>query len=1251
MAWLLFLLAVVVGVWAATAFGALLFERMARAELQKVLPGSDFAAMEIGYLPPRLIVREIVVREGQRIPLRAARVTLAVLIGASLWEGLLVFDAEVESPVVTWTEADAFWKLRSGEGEAPALRPRRIWVSSGTLEADLRDARTKVRFEGIRADLSVEGVVEPALRIELEARGSVERFGKHVPLQSVTVRGQWSSGAWVLESARIQGALGTMEAAGRSDGHELTATVRSQASFGPLSAIVPEAPTFGGRAVLDLKVGGSVGEVQTSGRVEADGVTIGDVGFSGSGSLQTRGDRWTLSSAAAAIFGGRVEGSAEGRFRRGLPYHARGRFQDWEPKQFIELFDLDTPIRGRWSGEGELTGLLAGDDLEGGGTFTLREQGAELSGRASFRVHAAGASVDGSIASGSGDHLECRVRFEDVGLRGTVTLEGPRLGAFSPFVAAAFDASGRMTASFTGPKGHPELVGDVDLANLTLAGIAVGRLAGPFAISKSALVSDRLRAEDLRIEAGGRVSFLEGGTNDWHLSASDSPLDALGRAGGRFASSIPQIGGRISGTVAVRGSWSAPDIDADFVATAVEVWQERIARIRGRVSRAAGAWDLSSDLALSPDTPTTIRAHVGPDGALRAAVRGDVPLATVRAFSRRWRDLRGNLHVDGTVAGTIESPVGRATLRGDRLEVEGRSTPPAAVDVVFERRRVSFRGTLGEVIEATGGAELAAPFAFELGFRWHDLDLGRFLAPGGDVRIDTRGDGDLRGDADDAFRAGSLRVDRLSVGRSGREIRNVSAFVVTIERGVLTLPPTDLAATGQHLRVQARLGPDESSVRAAGSGDLGVLELLTTTVVSARGEVSVDLLAFRRGSDPWQFGGQALLAGGSLDVGVIGLTDLRGRMDFHNRAIHVGELTGSVGGGDFRVSGDVEQGREWNLAWELREANLGMVEWLDSQMSGRGRLQGPFDMPTLSGSIGVDRAVYDRRIEWSEFLPWFRREARIERRRPTPRVALDLRVFADGEIFIDNNLAKAELWADLHLGGTTVTPELTGRLDVLEGEFTFRRRTFTLAAGTAWFVRSQPWNPTVEIRGETLVATRDADYEIELRVSGTAEKPRIEFTVDDPALTQNDVLALVTFGRTVDELRSQGASIELQEVLALTTGPYASEVESRLSTLVPVDRIEIEPSFSRTTGTTEPRLSIGKDLTEKLTALLGTGLGTERRQDVALEYQLGPRVSLQAAWESQTQSSAGAFGGTIKFRHSFWKFSLLPGSLLSESSR
>jgi autotransporter translocation and assembly factor TamB len=110
-------------------------------------------------------------------------------------------------------------------------------------------------------------------------------------------------------------------------------------------------------------------------------------------------------------------------------------------------------------------------------------------------------------------------------------------------------------------------------------------------------------------------------------------------------------------------------------------------------------------------------------------------------------------------------------------------------------------------------------------------------------------------------------------------------------------------------------------------------------------------------------------------------------------------------------------------------------------------------------------------------------------------------------------------------------------------------------------------------------------------------------------------------------------------------------VESRLSTLVPVDRIEIEPSFSRTTGTTEPRLSIGKDLTEKLTALLGTGLGTERRQDVALEYQLGPRVSLQAAWESQTQSSAGAFGGTIKFRHSFWKFSLLPGSLLSESSR
>jgi autotransporter translocation and assembly factor TamB len=200
------------------------------------------------------------------------------------------------------------------------------------------------------------------------------------------------------------------------------------------------------------------------------------------------------------------------------------------------------------------------------------------------------------------------------------------------------------------------------------------------------------------------------------------------------------------------------------------------------------------------------------------------------------------------------------------------------------------------------------------------------------------------------------------------------------------------------------------------------------------------------------------------------------------------------------------------------------------------------------------------------------------------------------------------------------------------------------------FQDERPTNPDLEFSGETRVDTRDADYAIQVRVSGTADSPRIQFTADDPALTENDVLALVTFGRTVSQLQSQGAGIDLSDVLALTAGPQAGKVEERIHTFFPVDRIEVEPSFSRVSGANEPRLRIAKDLAERLSAVVGTGLGSERRQDVGLEYQVTRRFSLQGVWESQTKSEAGAFGGNLKFHVPFRtlpRFSLLPRCPLS----
>ena len=284
------------------------------------------------------------------------------------------------------------------------------------------------------------------------------------------------------------------------------------------------------------------------------------------------------------------------------------------------------------------------------------------------------------------------------------------------------------------------------------------------------------------------------------------------------------------------------------------------------------------------------------------------------------------------------------------------------------------------------------------------------------------------------------------------------------------------------------------------------------------------------------------------------------------------------------------------------------------------------------------------RSNGTEFLPWFRKQTRAAPASRALPLDVDLHAVADGGLFVDNNLAKAEMRSDLRIRGGTKALSLDGTIDVLNGEFSFRRRRFTITSGLVRFHDDRPANPDLAFGGETRVSTREEEYEITVQVSGTADDPRIEFRSDDSSLTENDVLALVTFGRTVAQLQSQGGHRARRSAGA--HGRHARRRGREGASYSHSDRSHRDRTVgSRVNGTSEPRLSVAKDLTERFSTVIGTGLGNERNQDAALEYQLTKRFSLQGIWESATKNDAGAFGANFKFRARFRglpRFSLLP---------
>jgi len=136
----------------------------------------------------------------------------------------------------------------------------------------------------------------------------------------------------------------------------------------------------------------------------------------------------------------------------------------------------------------------------------------------------------------------------------------------------------------------------------------------------------------------------------------------------------------------------------------------------------------------------------------------------------------------------------------------------------------------------------------------------------------------------------------------------------------------------------------------------------------------------------------------------------------------------------------------------------------------------------------------------------------------------------------------------------------------------------------------------------------------------------------------------LTLGKTATQLQSEGGGVALGDVLALAPSLYGRQVSRNITRILPVDRFEIEPAFSPVTGSFEPVLTVGKNLTERLQASVATTFGSQTRNSALLEYQLTPRIVVQGTWTSRTESNAGSFGGDIKFRHQFRRipcFSLL----------
>jgi autotransporter translocation and assembly factor TamB len=306
-------------------------------------------------------------------------------------------------------------------------------------------------------------------------------------------------------------------------------------------------------------------------------------------------------------------------------------------------------------------------------------------------------------------------------------------------------------------------------------------------------------------------------------------------------------------------------------------------------------------------------------------------------------------------------------------------------------------------------------------------------------------------------------------------------------------------------------------------------------------------------------------------------------------------------------------------------------------IQGHAELFGPVDDLMVTGDVEVQSAKYTKTLRPEKALVDFgKRLADVTARREKSafRVRLDINAIADGTIRIKNNLADAQAKGEFKVVGDSSRVIILGSFDVNEGFVEFRGNRYEMKRAVVDFQDPRRNNPRIDGRAET----KKGNVTVTVTVTGTLEKYEVDM-FSDPPLGKNDIVALLSLGVTTQALAGQEGTVGSAAAASLALGPYKGGIEEGIRGAVGLDRFAVEPGFSATTKTIEPRFIVGKSFGDRATVAVSTSVGTTAESSATAEYKLRENIYLQGAWESATVTREGDLGADLKFRYRYrdWK--------------
>lgn len=623
-----------------------------------------------------------------------------------------------------------------------------------------------------------------------------------------------------------------------------------------------------------------------------------------------------------------------------------------------------------------------------------------------------------------------------------------------------------------------------------------------------------------------------------------------------------------------------------------------------------------------------------PAGVFRthaALLGGQITLVDLRVTRQRKKSVAGKVILNALDLGALSELVPELALQKPRLNARVSGT--VALDQLSLEAPSRARGTL----------DLAALQIERGGFR---ADLLGKTAP---VRFD---------DQDVWVPSTTIAV---TSPRGQRATFDVSATVTDLANvdATVALHPTPLAGlVGVLPRVERAAGTLKGSLRLRGPirapraqggfeierGELGVRGLPSTlTDIALAVGIDGNELSITRGS--MRLGSGTIVLSGGAPISGFSLGEARVRIGVRELALPVKD--------GIRAVADAEL----------------LATYRPPRDDGARAAAGERNLPRITGNVVLRSAEYRRAVTMAADLNALAQRGKrtvFDSYDPSDDfVEFDINIKAQRALKLHNDLVEADLVLDdegLQLAGTNGRHGVRGVVRVKPGgRIVLRRSEFEVTEGTIRFDDLTRIAPQVDVTavteyrrysdapssapGGSATSTSSGSstsatggrWSIRLHAYGDADDLRVDLT-SDPALPQDDIFLLLTVGLTRAEL-DQARSASVGESVALEALGTLTGADRAVKDALPlIDEFRFGSAYSSRTGRTEPTVTIGKRLTDRVRANVTSGLSETREIRSNLEWRLSPRVSIEGSYDNVNDigsSSLGNLGADIRWRLEF----------------